>query len=441
MKAALRVWWTFFTAVPLQRVLGMVGGGLMGLAFIGYLITGKLFFLPVGYIAFVVLAAVPALFSAPALFRSLSAPRMYQLLPHFRSRMLLAASLLLGALLVAAIGMLTGPALVSERALPVGAISYPLAFLVGMFLVLFLAFGNWRWAALLPLGLVALTQLRDLSPATAEMLAATPAWLWSAIALGAWAGFAAWYLRVRHVRGVMRMPQPKSNVNAAMPVSRAVAIRVLLTSIAPRNDKQQLSPRNAPLLFLAFAVVIALITQGLRSFSLASVFWPLALMLLFGERSMAIVRQSRLLWLRVPGARDTVRRQIEQALWRNLAFGCVFLVVVSAIAASPLVGLGAAEAVLGFTVSAGAAIYASYVAMAAVPGVATYFWGFGSMAVLQIALLVFSNYAPTAVVLVAAVELAGAVLLRALAVRRWRTVDWLRFRPLPALVGVQRPHF
>ncbi|HEY3519234.1 MAG TPA: hypothetical protein VGL98_19435 [Gammaproteobacteria bacterium] len=439
MKAAVRVWWTFFTAVPLQRVLGVIGAALFGLAVIGWLLVGERFFLPVGYILFVTLAVVPALFSAPALFRLLSAPRMHQLLPHFRSRMLLAASLLLGTLLVAAVLMLTGPTLASERALPLGAISYPLAFLVGMFLVLFLAFGDWRWSALLPLGLVTLTKLRELSPATAGMLAATPVWVWSAIALGAWAGFAAWYLRVRQVRGFMRMPQPRSNVNAAVPVPRAVAVRVLLASIAPRTDKQQLSPRNAPLLFLAFAVVIILITQGLRFFSLASVFWPLALMLLFGERSMAIVQQSRLLWLRVPGARDAVRRQVEQALWRNLGMGCGALLFLSAIAASPLVGLGAAEVVLGFVLSAGAAIYATYVAMAAVPGVAMYFWGFGSMMALQIALLIFTAHSPTAVAIVAAVELVGAALLRALAVRRWRTIDWLRLKALPSLAGVPHP--
>jgi hypothetical protein len=39
---------------------------------------------------------------------------------------------------------------------------------------------------------------------------------------------------------------------------------------------------------------------------------------------------------------------------------------------------------------------------------------------------------------VAVVELAGAALLRLLAIRRWRTVDWLRLRPLATLVGVPR---
>ncbi|HSC14027.1 MAG TPA: hypothetical protein VLI71_02875, partial [Gammaproteobacteria bacterium] len=116
----------------------------------------------------------------------------------------------------------------------------------------------------------------------------------------------------------------------------------------------------------------------------------------------------------------------------------------AAIAASPLMGHGAAEIALGFALAAGASIYAAYVALAAVRGISTYLWGFGSMALLLIGLLVlsalfpdvFSAHSLTAPAVVAAVELAGAALLRALAVRRWRTVDWLRFKPL--LVGVPR---
>jgi hypothetical protein len=193
------------------------------------------------------------------------------------------------------------------------------------------------------------------------------------------------------------------------------------------------------MLNLALAMVAGFVFVGLRLFSLTSVFWPLALMLLFGEWSMAVVQQSRLLWLRIPGARDAVRRQVERQLWRHLTIGCAFLLVVSAVAASPLVGLGAVEIALGFALSAGAAIYASYVAMAAVPSAATYLWGFGSIAVVQFALLVFSAHSPTAVAVVAAIELAGAALLRAIGIRRWRTVDWLRLKPLPTLAGLSRP--
>jgi hypothetical protein len=186
------------------------------------------------------------------------------------------------------------------------------------------------------------------------------------------------------------------------------------------------------------AICVVVITGSFRFFSLTTADWPLAFMLLFGERSAAVVHQSRLLWLKVPGSRDAVRREIEKVLLRNWAIGIAFLVVVAAMAVSPLVGAGAAHTLLGLAATAGAAIYGTYVAMAAVPSVATYFWGFGPMLLLQIAL--FARPAPslTAIAAVATIELAGAALLRALVVSRWRTVDWLRLRPLGRLTGLQR---
>jgi hypothetical protein len=228
------------------------------------------------------------------------------------------------------------------------------------------------------------------------------------------------------------MPQGGSGVDTARPVRRTAAMRVLLLASS--------APRSAPLLILV-ALMVFLIAHSLTSFIA-----PIMLMTMFAPQAVAIVPQSRLLWLRIPGARDAVLRQIEQALWRHLAMGGGYLVVAAAIAASPLVGHGAAEIALGVALSAGAMIYAAYVALAAVRGMATYIWGFGSLALVHIGLLVFSAVfseafwalSPKTVAVISAVELAGAALLRALAVRRWRTVDWLRFRPLPSLVGVPR---
>jgi len=431
MRAVLRVWWTFLTAVPSQRRFGVVGSTLFGLALIVGLLLREWIWLPIGYTAFVVFAAFPALFTAPALFRSLSAPRMFQLLPHLRLRMLIAVSLVLCAVLVLSAGILVGPTLAAEREFLTAASAFLFAlgvvaaFIVGMFLVLFVAFGDWRWSVLLPLALVTLILL-----GRAGFLPALPAWVWPAAALGAWAIFAAWYLRVRQMRPVMLMPQQRGvAVDATRPVPRTVAIRTLLVSNALHTVSKGMNLRTTPLRFFVIVVVVVMLTTGLL---------PLAFMLFFGERSRAIVRQSRLLWLNIPGSRDAVRREVEKVLWRTLGFGAAFLVVVAAIAASPLVGAGAASALLGLAITAGAAIYGTYVGMAAVPSVATYFWGFGSMVVLQVALLVRPEPSLTAVAVVAAVELAGAALLRLLAIRRWRTIDWLRLRPLATLVGVPR---
>jgi hypothetical protein len=444
MRAVLRVWWTLFTAVPLQRNFAWVGGILFGLAAVVGLFLREWFWLLLGYTTFVVLAAFPALFTAPALFRSLSAPRMYQLLPHLRLRMLVAVSLLLVALLVLSAGILL-PIALAERAFLTPDTFFALgiagALLVAIFLVLFLAFGDWRWSISLPLALVALLKLREWTPATASFVAALPGWAFPAAAFGAWAIFAAWYLRVRQVRPVMLMPQQRAvGLDAARPVPRTVAIRAFLASSATRAAAQGTATgfRLTPRTLVALAIALAVLSTDLRFIFLPSVFWPLTATLLFGERSVAIVRQSRLLWLNIPGARDAVRTEVEKVLWRHLSFGAAFLVVVAAIAASPFVGAGASRALLGLAMTAGAAIYGTYVAMAAVPNPATHLWGFGSIALLQLMLLVRPQPSLAAMAVVAAVELSGAALLRALAVRRWRTVDWLRLRPLSTLVGVPR---
>lgn len=445
MRAVLRLWWTFFTAVPLQIVLFVVGCALFGLPVVIALIMREPIWLAFGYGAFVVLAAFPALFTTPALFRSLSAPRMYQLLPHFRLRMLIAVSLLLCTLLVLSAGFLLGSVLVGERAFPFVAVGVAAAFLVGIFLLLFLAFGDWRWSILMPLALAALVLMPKWSPATAGFFAAVPAWALPAAALGAWAIFAAWYLRVRQVRPIMLMPQPGAvAVDATRPVPRAVAIRTLLASNPLRTAAQtagfritgfRLGALGPPLNLLVGAIGVAMLFPQLYSFI---VFWPLVFMLFLGERSGAIVRQSRLLWLQIPGSRDAVRNEIEKALWRNLGLGATFLVVLAAISASPLVGTSPARALLVLAMTASAAIYATYVAMAAVPSAATYLWGFVPMALLQVVLLARPEPSLAAIAVVTAAELAGAAFLRPLAIRRWRTIDWLRLRPLTTLVGVPR---
>ncbi|HEX7236834.1 MAG TPA: hypothetical protein VF405_07730, partial [Gammaproteobacteria bacterium] len=87
MNAALRVWWTFFTALPLQRWLGGIGAVLAGLlALLGLVLEQPLWV--AGLVLFFVLAVFPTMLASAAVFRALSSPRANQLLPHFRGRML-----------------------------------------------------------------------------------------------------------------------------------------------------------------------------------------------------------------------------------------------------------------------------------------------------------------------------------------------------------------
>jgi hypothetical protein len=58
------------------------------------------------------------------------------------------------------------------------------------------------------------------------------------------------------------------------------------------------------------------------------------------------------------------------------------------------------------------------------------------MGAVYLMLLSRAEPSPTIVVAITAAELLGVVVLRALAVRRWETIDWLRVRPITGVAGV-----
>jgi len=73
--------------------------------------------------------------------------------------------------------------------------------------------------------------------------------------------------------------------------------------------------------------------------------------------------------------------------------------------------------------------------LAAPTDVKTQLAAFGLMTIAHIALVVRAEASVTSVALAVAAQLAGAVLFRAFAVRRWRRIDWLRLQPWAALRG------
>ena len=97
-----------------------------------------------------------------------------------------------------------------------------------------------------------------------------------------------------------------------------------------------------------------------------------------------------------------------------------------------LLGASLRELAFGLAICASAVLYGGYLSLAASRG-----WmhlaGFALMAVVQIAFIARPAPAATFVAIVIAAQLAGAVLLRAAAVRRWRRIDWLQLKPMAAL--------
>ena len=436
MNAVLRVWWTFFTALPLQRLLLGLGAAWCGLLVLGELVSDGEGLWILGVVGLFVLVLFPAVFASAAVFRALSAPHANQLLPHFRARMLVGITLFMVTVL-APFALLFLNERTGSGPMPLEIIGYVLAVSTAIFMWMFVMFGDWRWiwlsVAMLIVAWVGLS-----SGATRGMLAAIPAWAWPGAAMLAWIVFFAWYVRTRRVRAVMFAPQPPAGAWARTELegtlTRELALRALVTGRPPVQKGLALVVRTA---WVAGNVVIMVLGAFLflpapltQFFAFTSFVWPFGTMMLLWGHATGIVHRSRLLWLRTPGSRDGVRREVEHALLRNLRSGLLLLVGVAALYLSPVVAAVPQQVLAGFALAACAGLFSTYLAFASVPGRALHLIGFGLMMASQFALLGPFN-SPLNVGIVTVVELAGALAFRALALRRWRRVDWLQLRPLP----------
>jgi hypothetical protein len=213
-------------------------------------------------------------------------------------------------------------------------------------------------------------------------------------------------------------------------VTRELALRTLVTGLPPRQERRTLVLVIAANMGLAVIVLVVLTSfAGFASFT--SFIWPFATMLLLWGKATSIVHRSRLLWLRMPGSREAVRREIERALLRN-ARGVVLVIVGVAALSAMRIDAELQQLLAGFALTTCAALFSTYLAFASIPGRALHLVSFGLMMALQLVLLRPPSPSLTAIGIVIAAELGGAVLFRALALRRWRCVDWVRLRPLPA---------
>jgi hypothetical protein len=437
MSAVLRVWWTFFTALPLQRLLAGIGAAWCGLLLLGQLVTpgGEGLWI-LGVVGLFVLVIFPSVFASAAVFRALSAPSANQLLPHFRARMLVGITLFMLAVL-APFALLFMNQPTGSGPTPLEIIGYVLAVSTAIFMWMFVLFGDWRWVWLfiaIPFVLAWVVS----TGTTREMLAVIPSWAWPGAAVLAWIVFFAWYVRARRIRPLMYVPQAPAGAWARAELegtlTRELALRALATGQPPGQKGRALVVRTAWLLAPTVIVVLGaflfLPAPLWEFFSFTSFVWPFGTMMLLWGHATGIVHRSRLLWLRTPGSRDAVRREIEHALLRNLRGGLLLLFGAAALYVSPLVAAAPQQVLAGFALTACAGLFSTYLALASVPGRALHLVGFGLMMALQFALLgPFKS--PLSIGIVTGAELVGALAFRALAMRRWRHVDWLQLRLLP----------
>lgn len=297
-------------------------------------------------------------------------------------------------------------------------------------MLMFLVFGDWRYIWLWVGTVVAFTVLGRSAP---RALAAIPASAWAVAALAAWVAFGIWYLRARRIKPLALLPQPQSRSwsgrGLGETTTREQALGVLVRGQLPWSRSRLFAGiLNAA----AFAVLVAIFAAPSSGvFPFTSYVWPLVTMVVLWGKTTAIVRRSRLLWLRIPGARDVVRREVERTLLRNVAGAGLVLLGAAALYSSPLFGAPPSEALAGLALAVCAGLFGTYAAFAALPGNLAQLAAFAVLMVAQFGMLARASPALPDVVIVTALELIAALAFRALAVARWRRVDWLQLRLLP----------
>jgi hypothetical protein len=436
MIAVVRVCWLFFSAFPVQRWLGVLGSALLaiglGAALLGtdWRVSAML-----GVIAFAVFVLFPAAVAAGGVLRALSAPHNHQFLPFFRVRVLLATALLMALLTAPFCFVVLGPAAPNGQVLPVEVIVLAFGALTAFVLSMFVISGQWNWMfPVLALFFVSSFWVNSGGPKRLLAAGLSPAVLVGAAAASAWLIFVIWYLRVRRVRPPMLTPAGRSSrqLGPSEVLPYATAARALLSGFIE-------SPPTRVLLQVvgtgvAIGGAIALLTHLAKPPNkpptLTAFFWPVVMMSVMAEGIYRLVRRSRLLWLHVPGSRADVLPIVEAAM----AYRYLWTVALNVSMAAMVLGLQAAsppDVGWALALALSAALYGSYVGLAAVSGFGLLILGCLPMLIVQIAVLGTSG-ATGALGLTAmlALQLIGAGAFRWWGARRWRGIDWSRFRPL-----------
>ena len=126
----------------------------------------------------------------------------------------------------------------------------------------------------------------------------------------------------------MFVPQPPAAAWARADLDGTLTRELALRALAPDAPG-----RKGPALVVGIAWVLGNIISVVlgavvflpapltQFFPFTSFVWPFGTMVILWGHATSIVHRSRLLWLRIPGPRAGVRREIEHALLRKLRGG------------------------------------------------------------------------------------------------------------------------
>jgi len=448
MSAVLRVWWTFFTASPMQRWCGAIGCTLLALGCtllaLGFGARPLTEDAPtpalwafVGFAGFATFTAVPTVVMTGGLLRALSAPSSHRLYPRLRLRLLTSVALLVATLMAVLLAVIAAnPNVFRAFSLSSAAVAI-LAASTATIITLFIVTRHWSLTWLIFALFMAVpfwvnTGGPDRVRATGFSMTAVVGVLTAA----AWIVFVAAYLRAARIEP-MRLVAAGGKLRdgaAGTPLhlSRASAGRSLLGGRLDRPLPQALAMAVGIGVAVALTTALFRLLPGARPppTPLPNFVWPALATFAMGAAGERAVRQSRLLWLHTAGARRETLRVTEAFLARLYLFVVVVVLTLAALApflwsTTPLV------IALLVAASASAALCAAYLVLFALGGVLISIVGFVSLMLAQLAFLqAFAAPPPVrGALLLIGLQLGAAVVLRFAAIRRWRTVDWLQFKP------------
>jgi hypothetical protein len=432
LKAVARVFWTFCTALPIQRWLGVLALALSPLAALslGFQIRGLWV---ASFLAFVLYAFATAM-AAGYLLRVWSAPRAHRFLPRFRGRSL---SAFFGVVVLVALPWL---ALV-VRAPNAVALVFPLFLPIGFTVFAFFPVGGFvAMVAAVVLGwlvsLVGLARPGALGAVDGGLLAAPDRVLelWAAL----WLAFALWYLRERRIAPFEPALLMSGRLSVALAdtsgrFDRGRAVAASLRGSYPQRGKQALALLAAWMLFVA---LICEIGRHATPEAYSGAFPPAWVLpgVLLGAVANQRARRTKLLWLRRAVSRRGLFALTERQLWRSaVAKAAVGSAVLTAGAALTF-GVPAEIALRGLASAAATCVLGVYLGLALVRGRT---WleicaqiplltsgGVGAWAALA------APARDRVLVFTILLQLTAALALRAVAIGQWRTIDWLVFKPL-----------
>ena len=439
MKAIARLVWTYLTAFPILRWVGVVALGSLPFAVLGiWPRTRGWLTLPI--IAFAIHSLSMAI-ATPYLFRVVSSPRSHRFLPHFRGRSL-AAFLVIVAVVSAPwiVGLLVASP--ASRP-PYAAFVLPFLIILPLLIMLLMVF------TFFPVGVVVTFALFLAIAWAMPRLGGPPELVFVAgpmaiaiFVLGAWVGciaFSIWYLRARRIEPFQSVTMILERIGirdsaGAVDFDRGSAMAASLAAAYPHSSKHMLF--WVAMLVLGMKLVgvplsgVRLLVHTAPALIFPALIIPSTLLAAVAPR---FARRTRSLWLKSGLSRRGLLAAIEKQIWRSAVPGALVVSVVlsSGIALAydvpmPMLARGlasaAATAVLAVYLSV-AFVRDSTFIEACIAAVLVASAGVGAWAALS---------APTHIgVWLATIltQVALALVFRAVAIVQWRKIDWLMFKP------------